>query len=399
MPKLPEFPFPSDRALRPSPLLGDARSGGAPVRVQLVFGDPAWLVTRYEDARTVLSDPAFGRDHDRAGIPADRVARMTPVDPTSGTLLTEDPPDHTRLRRFVYRTFTPRRVEGLRPGTRRIADRLLDAMIGSGAPADLVEGFGLPLPIQVICDLLGVPVADRARFTAWTDALLSTSEMTADEVMASIAEMNGYLADLAAERVDRPTDDLIGSLVRERIEGDRLSDDELNNLLRAVLGAGFETTASQIPNFVFLLLDSGDYARLAADPGLVPTAVEELLRYVPLIAQGSLTRFVLEETELGGVRLRPGEQVLVELAAANRDAAVFSEAETLELDRESNPHIAFGHGLHRCLGASLARMELQVALAALTERLPGLRLAVPADQVPWHTGRFVHRPRELLVSW
>ncbi|MFB4311702.1 cytochrome P450 [Actinomadura sp. GTD37] len=396
---IPTFPFPADHALQVSPLLAEARAGSAPVRVQLGYGAPAWLVTRYEDARTVLSDPAFGRDRERAGIPADRVAGMTPIDPTSDTLLTEDPPDHTRLRRFVYRTFTPRRVEALRPGTERIAGRLLDAMTEAGGPADLVEAFGLPLPIQVICDLLGVPVAERRRFTAWTDALLSTSDLTGDEIRSSIDEMNGYLAELAAMRVEHPTDDLIGALVRERIEGDRLSGDELNNLVRAVLAAGFETTASQIPNFVFLLLRGGDYARLAADPGLVPAAVEELLRFVPLIAQGSLTRFVLTEIEVGGVLLRPGEQVLVELSAANRDGDAFPEPETLDIARRSNPHIAFGHGLHRCLGASLARMELQVALSALAVRLPGLRLAVPADQVPWHTARFVNRPRELPVAW
>jgi cytochrome P450 len=397
--KLPEFPFPADHALLPSPLLGELRAAGAPVRVRLGYGDPAWLGTRYEDARTVLSSPAFGRDHERAGIAADRIAGVTPVDPTSRTLLSEDPPDHTRLRRFVYRTFTPRRVEGLRAGTERITGRLLDAMIAAGGPADLVEGLGLPLPVQVICDLLGVPAADRDRFTGWTDALLSTTDRSAEEVGASIDEMNGYLADLAAARVERPTDDLIGLLVRERIEGDRLSGDEVDNLLRALLVAGFETTASQLPNFAYLLLSGGEYGRLAADPGLVPAAVEELLRCVPLIVQGSLTRFVLEDVEVGGVPLHRGDQVLVELAAANRDAEAFPDPDTLDIARESNPHIAFGHGLHRCLGASLARMELQVALSALVTRLPGLHLAVPAEDVPWYTDRFVRRPKELLVGW
>jgi cytochrome P450 len=217
--------------------------------------------------------------------------------------------------------------------------------------------------------------------------------------MASIGEMNAYLAELVALRLEHPSDDLIGALVRERVGGDRVSDDELNNLLRVLLAAGHETTASQIPNFVFLLLSSGDYARLAAEPALIPTAVEELLRYVPLLVQGSMTRFVLEEVELGGVRLRPGEQVLVELAAANRDPVVFTDPETFDITRADNPHVAFGYGLHHCVGAALARMELQVALTALTTRLPGLRLAVPADQVSWHIDRFVRRPKELPVTW
>ncbi|TDB86225.1 cytochrome P450 [Actinomadura sp. KC216] len=398
MPEPPAFPFPSDHALRPSPLLGKARAERAPVRVRLRHGAPAWLVTSYEDARHVLSSPAFGRDHERAGVPAEQVAGMTPMDPSSGTLLTTDPPDHTRLRRFVYRTFTPRRVEDLRPGAQRIADRLIDSMIEEGPPADLLDVFGLALPVEVICDLLGVPASDRSRFVAWTDALLSTV-LTVEEVQASIHEMNAYLGDLAARRLDHPTDDLIGALVRERVEGDRLTEDEVNNLLRALLAAGHETTASQIPNFVFLLLSGGDYARLVADPDLVPTAVEELLRYVPLIAQGSMVRFVLEDVEVGGVRLRGGDQVLIELAAANRDARAFRDAEEMDITRRDNPHIAFGHGPHRCVGAALARLELQVALASLVTRLPGLRLAQPPGEVPWHIDRFVRRPQRLMVTW
>ncbi|WP_067810770.1 cytochrome P450 [Actinomadura kijaniata] len=396
---LPAFPFPADHALQPSPLLTEARDGRAPIRVRLPYGAPAWLVTRYEDARHVLSSPVFGRDPERAGIPEADIARTTPVEITVRTLLSTDPPDHTRLRRFVFRAFTPRRVEELRAGTERIAGRLVDAMIEAGPPADLFETFGLTLPIEVICDLLGVPAADRARFTAWTDALLSTTGKTAEQAAASIDAMNDYLADQADRRTRHPTDDLIGALVRERVEGDRLSPAEMVNLLRALLAAGHETTASQIPNFVYLLLRGGDYRRLADEPGLVSTAVEELLRYVPLITQGSLTRFVLEEVELGGVRLRRGDQVLVELAAANRDGTVFPDPEVLEVAREDNPHIAFGFGPHRCVGAALARMELQVALSTLTRRLPGLRLAVPLDEVPWDDGRFVRRPRRLPVTW
>ncbi|MFD0691944.1 cytochrome P450 [Actinomadura fibrosa] len=399
MPTLPSFPFEGADALRPSPLLDATRARRVPVRVRLPYGPPAWLVTAYEDARFVLSSPSFSRDAERLGIPVDQVAGVTPMDPTVGTLLSVDPPDHTRLRRFVYRTFTPGRVERLRPGTQRIADRLAGAMIDAGPPADLADGFGLDLPIQVICDLLGIPATERPRFTAWTDALLSTTALTPDLAQAANEEMMAYLAGLAARRVDEPTDDLIGALVRERIEGDRLTDDEVTNLVRALLGAGHETTASQIPNFVYLLLASGDYARLAADPGLVPAAVEELLRYVPLLVQGSMARFVVEEVKVGGVLMRPGEQVLVEIGAANRDTGTFRDPDSMDLAREDNPHIAFGHGLHRCLGAALARMELQVALSTLTARLPGLRLAVPADEIPWTLDRFVRRPKELLVTW
>ncbi|TDD93945.1 cytochrome P450 [Actinomadura rubrisoli] len=395
---LPAFPFPTDHALRPSSRLTEARTGHAPVRVQPGYGDPAWLVTRYEDARFVLSSPAFGRDHERAGIPPDRIARVTPLHVASGTFAEQDPPEHTRLRRFVYRTFTPRRVEDLRPGTQRIADRLVDDMIEQGPPLDLFEWFGLILPVEVICDLLGVPSSDRTRFTDWSDDLLNYAG-TAERATASVEAMNAYLGELAAHRRRHPTDDLIGALVSARVEGDNLTDDEVNNLVRILLGAGHETTASQIPNFIFLLLDGGGYARLSAEPELVPTAVEELLRYVPLITQGTFARFVLEDVEVGGTLLHPGDQVLVEPAAANRDPAAFDDPETLDLARKDNPHLAFGHGLHRCVGAALARMELQIALATLTGRLPGLRLARPADQVPWHIDRFVRRPKELQVTW
>ncbi|GAB2850914.1 cytochrome P450 [Actinocorallia aurea] len=399
MTTLPPYPFANDHRLDPPAATSEAREGGAPVLVRLPFGAPAWLVTTYEDARLVLGSPAFGRDRERAGVPFGGVAGVLPIDPTEGTLLAADPPDHTRLRKFVFRTFTPRRVEDLRPGTRKTADALVEEMIEKGPPTDLVTGFGLDLPVQVICELLGVPATDRPRFGAWLAALASGSGLTIEQAMAAIGEMNAYLGGLAAERVDAPTDDLIGALVRERIEGDGLTGDEVINLVRALLGAGHESTAAQIPNFVYLLLRSGSYARLVDEPALIPGAVEELLRYVPLSAQGSFTRFVLEDTEVGGVLLRKGEQVLVEIGAADRDPAVFPDPETLDVARETNPHLAFGHGLHRCLGAALARMELQVALEALTARLPGLRLAVPAEDIGFDPVRLIRRPDALPVTW
>ncbi|GAB2827030.1 cytochrome P450 [Actinocorallia aurea] len=399
MQTLPSYPFETDHVLHLPSVLREAREGGAPVLVRPPFGPSAWLVTSYEDARRVLSGPEFSRDRERVGVPLDGVSGVIPIDPSSGTLLAADPPDHTRLRRFVFRTFTPRRVEDLRDDTRRIADALLDEMVAAGPPADLVGGFGLDLPVRVICELLGVPASDRDRFTGWLDAMISGTALSPAEVVAAIDEMNAYLADLAARRIDEPTDDLIGALVREEIEGESLTGEEVISLVRALLGAGHETTASQIPNFVYLLLRDGDYARLAADPALIPRAVEELLRYVPLISQGSFPRFVLEDVELGGVVVRRGDQVLVDLGAANRDPSVFPDPESLDLARDANPHLAFGHGLHRCVGAALARMELQVALEALTARLPALRLATPDSALHWTPTRLVRRPDKLPITW
>ncbi|WP_242905006.1 cytochrome P450 [Actinomadura terrae] len=394
----PAFPFLSDHALRPAAELADAREGGGPIRVQPRYGAPCWLVTRYEDARFVMSSPAFGRNWERAGIDTEDVARVTPVEVTNDTFSAQDPPDHTRLRRFIFRTFTPNRVEALRPGTQEIVDRLIDEMIEKGPPLDLYTRFGLNLSVEVICNLLGVPSSDKERFTIWAEAVL-LSATSPEHAAASVEQMKAYLAGLAVLRRQEPTDDLIGALVRARVEGDQLSDDEITNLLRILLGAGHETTASQTVNFTYLLLTGDGYRRLVEEPELVPTAVDELLRFTPLISQGSLARFVLTDVEVGGTLLRAGDQVLIELAAANRDAAAFKDPDTLDLARKSNPHIAFGHGLHRCVGASLARMELQVALAALTRRLPGLRLVRPPDQVDWLIERFVRRPKELEVTW
>ncbi|WP_242884195.1 cytochrome P450 [Actinomadura litoris] len=394
----PAFPFLADHALRPAAELAEARLNQGPIRIQPRYGAPCWLVTRYEDARFVMSSPAFSRDRERVGISPEDVARVTPMEVTSGTFAAQDPPDHTRLRRFIYRTFTPNRVEALRPGTQEIADRLVGEMAEKGPPLDLYKRFGLILPVEVICNLLGVPSSDRERFTHWTEGVL-LSEGTPERAAESVEQMNAYLAGQAALRRRQPTDDLIGALVRARVEGDRLSDDEITNLLRILLGAGHETTASQIPNFVYLLLTGEGYTALVDRPELVRTAVDELLRFTPLLTQGSLARFVLTDVEVGGTVLRAGDQVLIELAAANRDPDAFADPETLDLGRRDNPHIAFGHGLHRCVGASLARMELQVALATLTRRLPDLRLARPAGEVDWLVERFVRRPKELEVTW
>ncbi|MBT2208781.1 cytochrome P450 [Actinomadura sp. NEAU-AAG7] len=394
----PAFPFLADHALHPATELAEARLNQGPIRIQPRYGAPCWLVTRYEEARFVMSSPAFSRDRERVGISPEDVARVTPMEVTSGTFAAQDPPDHTRLRRFIYRTFTPNRVEALRPGTQEIADRLVGEMAEKGPPLDLYKRFGLILPVEVICNLLGVPSSDRERFTHWTEGVL-LSEGTPERAAESVEQMNAYLAGQAALRRRQPTDDLIGALVRARVEGDRLSDDEITNLLRILLGAGHETTASQIPNFVYLLLTGDGYTALVDRPELVRTAVDELLRFTPLLTQGSLARFVLTDVEVGGTLLRAGDQVLIELAAANRDPDAFADPETLDLGRKDNPHIAFGHGLHRCVGASLARMELQVALATLTRRLPDLRLARPAGEVDWLVERFVRRPKELEVTW
>ncbi|TDQ54169.1 cytochrome P450 [Actinorugispora endophytica] len=395
----PLFPFPDEQPLTPSARLAAFRRSASPVRVRLPFGGGAWLVTRHEDARLVLSSPRFGRDAERAGIAPDGVPRMTPVDPVGANIAALDPPDHTRVRGLVARVFTPRRVEALRPRIQGIAEELVEEMAAAGSPADLVDRLALPLPVEVICELLGVPSADRPRFRSWTDTLVDTSGRSPEAIGRALADVDDYLLGLAVQRAGNPTDDLIGALARVRGPEGGLAVADLRALLRPLLIAGHDTTASQIANFTYLLLRGGDYPRLAADPGLVPGAVEELLRYVPLLSIGSFPRFALADTDVGGVTVRAGESVIVELSAANRDPDVFEDPDTLDIGRGHNPHIGFGHGAHHCVGAALARTQLRAALEALARRLPGLALAGPPHRVRWREETFVRGPRELPVRW
>jgi cytochrome P450 len=390
------YPFSAPDRLNLDPFYADLRRSEPLTRVRLPFGEEAWLATRYTDVRTVLGDARFSR---AAAVGRDE-PRMTPQRVGSG-LLSLDPPDHTRLRRLIAKAFTARRVEQLRPRTRQIADDLLDRMIAAGPPADLVESFATPLPITVICELLGVPVADQGRFRVWSEAIVSTTSLTPQQILDYQQSLFDYMAGLVAQRRERPTDDLLGAMVRARDEdNDRLTEEEMVRLAAGLLAAGHETTVTQIPNFVYVLLNHPDERRqLQARPDLVPSAVEELMRYIPLGAGAAFPRYALEDIEVGGVLVRTGEPVLSAVASANRDEEVFEDPDRLDLTRESNPHIGFGHGAHHCVGAQLARMELQVAIGALLERLPDLRLAVPEEELEWKSGLLVRGLKRMPVAW
>jgi cytochrome P450 len=308
-----------------------------------------------------------------------------------------DPPDHTRLRVLVAKAFTVRRVEQLRPRVQEITAELIKAMREQGPPVDLVDAFALPLPVQVICELLGVPTEDRPRFRVWSDAALSTSSLTAEEFQRNQDELRAYMAGLIAERRERPADDLMTALVEARDVHDKLSEDELIGLCIAILVAGHETTATQIPNFVHVLLDTPDrMTELREHPDRVPAAVEELLRFVPLGAGGGQARYATEDVEVGGVLVRAGDPVLVANGSANRDERKFEAPNDVRFDRANNSHLGFGHGVHHCLGAPLARMELQEALRALVTGLPELHLA---GEVEWKSEMLVRGPRTMPVGW
>lgn len=392
-----QYPFGEPVRLDMDPLFTKLRREEPVCRVELPYGGEGWLVTRYEDVRLVLADPRFSR---AATVGREDLPRATPAPVRPDSLLSMDPPEHSRLRKLVAKAFTGRRVAELRPRTREIVDEKLTALERAGAPADLVEGFALPLPVTVICEMLGVPPRDQHRFRDFSDAILSTTAYTREQIESARVSLETYLAEVVAERRQRPTDDLLGALVAARDDEDRLSERELVNLGVGLLIAGHETTANQIANFTYVLLTQREYWELLrAEPELIPGAVEELLRYVQLGAGAGQPRVATEDVVLSGVTVRAGDSVFVNTQAANRDENVFDDPESLDLTRQRNPHVAFGYGAHHCLGAQLARVELQVALEALLERFPSLRLSLPLDEIPWKSGLLVRGPKQLLVEW
>lgn len=365
------------------PVLRELMREGPVTRIQLPNGEGwAWLVTRYDDVRTVLTDPRFSR----AGTVAPGAPRVAVSSPLPGTLPTTDPPEHTRLRRLVSGAFAYRRVETYRPWIRELAGELADGLGADGSPADLRAALALPLPIRVICRLLGVPYADRDRFREWTELAYSMVPAEAERVHAAMDALTGYLAGLVAAKRAEPGDDILSELAADPAG---LSPDELTAFGLNLLVAGHETSANQITGFVATLLrDPTRWDRLVAEPDLVPTAVEELLRHTRLSETGQL-RVAVEDVALAGGTVRAGEGVIAAIASANRDPRAFDRADEVVLDREPGRHLAFGVGTHFCLGAHLARVELAEALSALLARFPGLRLAVPAEALAW---------RHVLVS-
>ena len=354
------------------------REAGPVHRIEGPDGSPAWLVTRYDDVRQALADPRLSLDRSNA-LPGNyRGMSLPPA--LDANLLNMDPPDHTRVRKLVTQAFTPGRVAALRAPIRRTADALLDQVIPRGR-ADLVAEYAAPLPITVICDLLGVPAQTRTDFRQWTDTLLAPPD--ADAARQAIGAMLRFFAGLIASKRAEPADDLLSAMIAARDEGDRLSDDELTSLVFLILFAGYENVVHLIGNATLALLEAPDqWARLQADRSLLPAAVEELARY-DAPASLAIRRFPVEDVSIGGFVVPAGETVLLGIASANRDSTRFPEADRLDFDRAFGGHLALGHGIHYCLGAPLARLEMEIALEAMLDRLPGLALGVPREEVEW----------------
>lgn len=354
-----------------SPDVGPAR------KIALPDGSPVWLVTRYAEVRAAFADPRLSLDKRHAT----GWAGFTLPPALDANLLNMDPPQHTRIRSLVSQAFTPRRVEEMRPGVQRLADRLVDTL-PAGGPVDLIAAYAEPLPIGVVGEMFDVPLEDLARLRGWTNDMVTGSRQAAG---AAIVSIHHFLSELVAHRRATPGPDLLSAMIAARDEGDRLSEDELTSLAFLVLFAGYENTVNLIGNAILALLrDPGWAATLRADPALLPSAVDELTRHEPP-APVSIRRFPTEDVTIGGVTIPKGETVLLGLAAANRDPARWQEPDTIDLGRAENPHLSLGHGIHYCLGAPLARLEARIAVGTLLRRLPDLALAVPVEELRWRS--------------
>lgn len=358
----------------------------------LPSGAEVRVAVRYADVREAYGSPDLLRSS------APPVSAGADVGEDPDMLINMDGERHNRVRRIVAGAFTPRRVALWRPAIAAIAETLAeDLQRDPETPKDLIAAYALPLPIQVICMLLGVPADDLERFRHWSDAFLSTSSYTAAERGAAAQAFAGYLSELINKRRAQPGDALLDLLMSAHDGGDSLNESELVRLCRTLIVAGHETTANVLARGVLRLLATGQYGLLAADPALVPQAVEEILRF-ETPSDGGLPRRAERDVELPSGTIPQGGAVVAVIASANRDAAVFEDPERFDIGRAECPHLSFGYGQHYCLGANLARLELQVGLETLVRRLPGLHLAVPASEVPWKKGLLVRGPEVLPVK-
>ncbi len=385
---------PSGCPFDPPAELGRLREQRPLTRMTYPDGHRGWLVTGYALTRAVLADRRFSSRYELAHYPLPGLEEFTELPPAPvGDLTGIDQPEHTRYRRLLTGKFTVRRMRQLTERVKEITAEHLDAMERQGTEADLVQAFAHPVPAVMICELLGVPYADRDAFQG-NAADLSRTDATPEERFAAYGELQKYIHELVVAKRAEPTDDLLGDLTTSD-----LTDEELAGIGTFLLGAGLDTTANMIALGAFALLRNPEQlAALRADPDLAAPAVEELLRYLSIAHTG--VRAALEDVELDGQLIKAGESVTFSIQAADRDPEKFADPDTLDLNRTAAGHLAFGHGIHQCLGQQLARVEMQVALPALFTRFPALRLAVPPEEVPVRPGdQNIYGVQRLPVTW
>ncbi len=392
--EVPVFPFDAAPGLD-FPEYAKLRREDPVSLVRLVTGGHAYLVTRYEDVRRVLTDPVFSR----AGLARPEVAVLVAGARIPHMMTNMDAPDHTRIRKLVTRAFTTRGVEPLRPRVQALTDSLIDDMVAAGPPVDFVEAFASPLPALVVSELLGLPPDDRERLHAWLEVTMSTGGRTPQEVAATFEQIMAYLRGQIDAKGAAPAEDLLSALIGARDEGDRLSEQELLYTVFILIAGGFETTIRFLTNSILVFDAHPDQlARMRETPELIPDVLDELLRYIP-VSVVTMERVTLADVELGGVAIPAGSTVIPSLFAANHDEDAIADADRLDLTRGPSPHLAFGQGIHRCIGAPLARLELEVAYGTLLRRLPWLRPAQQPGAGDWKTGVTTVGPSRLLVTW
>ncbi|MBJ6999729.1 cytochrome P450 [Streptomyces griseofuscus] len=377
------------------PVLAELMREGPVTRIQLPNGEGwAWLVTRHDDVRMVTNDPRFGRE----AVMDKPVTRLAPhFIPDRGAVGFLDPPDHTRLRRSVTAAFTAKGVERVREKARDMLDEQIDQLLKDGPPADLTAAILSPFPIAVICELMGVPAADRHDMHEWTQLILSSAHGKEVSERAK-REMSAYFSGLIGARGSSTAED-VTSLLGAAVSAGEVTLEEAVGLA-VLLQIGGEAVTNNSGQMFYLLLTRPDLAeRLRHEPEIRPKAIDELLRYIPHRNAVGLSRIALQDVEIRGVRIRAGDAVYVSYLAANRDPEVFPDPEEIDFSRCPNPHVSFGFGPHYCPGGQLARLESELLVDALLDRIPGLKLAVPAEEVPFKKGALIRGPEALPVMW
>jgi cytochrome P450 len=378
----------------PYPAFAQLRAAGPLVPISRSIGRQMWMVTQFELAVQVLKDRRFCVDP-ASLVPAnDQRFRQGFI--LERSMITVDDPDHARLRTLVSKAFTPRYIESLRPRIQSIADELLDAVQAKGG-MDLVAEYAYPLPINVISDMLGIPQGDRNQIRAWSEVIARNGDDP--QRAAKLEAFARYVRGLVAEKHRAPQNDLASQLVQIEEAGDRLDEGELLSMVALLIFAGHETTSNLIANGALALLDHPEQiTRLKADPSLIPSAVEEMLRFCgPVVSPAP--RYAVEDVEIGGQQLHRGDALMVLIASADHDPGQFSDPEELDIARELNRHIAFGQGIHYCLGAPLARLEGEIAFASLLRRMPEIHLAVPREEIQWNASFVLRGVASLPVEF
>jgi cytochrome P450 len=398
---IPEYPMPRAAGcpFDPPPALRALQAQAPITKVRLWDGSTPWLVTRYADQRALLADPRISSDTTAPGYPHSS-AGLRERRTQSRTFINMDDPEHARLRRMVTAPFMIKRVEALRPAIQRIVDDLIDQMLAGPTPVDLVQAFALPVPSLVICHLLGVPYTDHDFFQR-TSKLLINRDTPPEVARQAQDTLNDYLDRLITDKLAHPADDLLSRLALERVSTGELTQPELTRMATLLLVAGHETTANMIALGTLALLQHPDQLaalRASTDPAFISSTVEELLRYLTIVHSGR-RRVALADIEIDGLLIHAGDGVILANEAGNRDEQAFPDPDVLDLHRDARAHVAFGFGVHQCLGQPLARVELQAVYGTLYRRIPTLRLGADLADIPFKHDGVVYGVYELPVTW